>query len=330
MNIEELNNCFEAMTPTNEQKEKMLAGIMNAKTQPVKVVKFHRYATAAAAVLAVGVFAAVYSNVGTNGVTPQVGNTTVAVESSESEYANVKKAEIQADLTEPAVEEKNITEQFKETYPELADGNTANTNVAVAEKTNEKFRSLPEIEEVHPEVADVTEESQAAEAYSYDLTPKAAAYDAAESDNFDEEISSGATSGGSAAGGGGGGSSAYMSVNAESLSINEVMTDSVYSGLMPTIYANKFNFRTAEKQSNRLKVIFENESGNYMSVSIIKDGEYDFYEEIVTPKEIKNLTSYGYVNFAVKCGEYYVIYNVEAYDVSEIYNMVISSAYFNN
>ena len=41
MNIEELNSCFEAMTPTNEQKEKILAGIMSAKTQPVRVVKFH-------------------------------------------------------------------------------------------------------------------------------------------------------------------------------------------------------------------------------------------------------------------------------------------------
>lgn len=322
MNIEELNSCFEAMTPTNEQKEKILAGIMSAKTQPVRVVKFHRYATAAAAVLTVGVFAAVYSNMGTNGVTPQVGNTTVAVESSvESSGSKADVAVQQAETT--VVEEKTMTEQFEETYPQLADGNTSNTNVAVADddNDNEEYGSLPETTEVQPEVADVTEEPKATEAYSDDLTPRAA-YDATE-DSIKEEVYSGSSSGG-------GGSSAYMSVKTEKLSINEVMTDSVYSGLMPTIYANKFNFRTAEKQENRLKVIFENESGNYMSVSIAKEGEYDFYEEIVTPQEIKNLTSDGYINFAVKCGEYYVIYNVEGYDVSEIYNMVISSAYFNN
>ena len=63
MNIEELNSCFDAISPTKEQKDRIFAGIMSAKQQPVKVVNFRRYATAAAAVIVIGAFAAVYSNV---------------------------------------------------------------------------------------------------------------------------------------------------------------------------------------------------------------------------------------------------------------------------
>ena len=43
MKIEELKECFDSVTPTKEQRDKMLAGIMRAKEEPVKIVKLNRY-----------------------------------------------------------------------------------------------------------------------------------------------------------------------------------------------------------------------------------------------------------------------------------------------
>lgn len=338
MNIEELSSCFDSMTPTKEQKDRILAGVMNAKSQPVKVIKFYRYAAAAAAVIAVGVFAAVYSNTGTQNIAPQVNAPQVAVVNQNNEVEkNTETADISKEKAAEAdnpvpVEQKNLSfsgqvteegsmEELSEAYPELAENNVEDVPSVAMYDGEDMSRAMP-APSVSEDVQPYGDETEVVEESSEEIAGK---YDS------EDAITGGGSGGGStSSGGGGGGGSAYMSLETKSLSINDVMNHSVYSDLMPTIYANKFNFRTAEEQQNRLKVIFSNEQGNYMSVSIVKDGEYSFYEQIISPEEIKNINSYGYINFAVKCGEYYVIYNVEAYDTTEVYNMVISSLYFSN
>lgn len=365
MNIDELNSCFDSMTPTKEQKERILAGVMNAKSKPVKVIPFRRYATAAAAVITVGVFAAVYSNKGNNDVVPQPMDTmqvAVGTQSNEADYEvknieiqdiitnkgnveeNVPQVRVQENKTENDVNEKNFSEEIQQAYPQLDNTDVDESPKVAMNEGENMLRSVPETsnetplppvdnEDVHtvPETANM-DDGQLYGAYDgEDFVPEES-YD----DNSSDSVSGGASSGGgagggsSAGGGGGGGTSSYMSMETKMLSINEVMNHSVYSNLMPTVYANKFNFRTAEEQKGRLKVIFSNEQGNYMSVSILKDGGYSFYESVITPEKIKNIESHGYMNFAVKCGEYYVIYNVEANDANEVYNMVMSSGYFNN
>lgn len=337
MKIKELNSCFDSITPTKEQKEKILAGIMSAKNEPVKVVKLNRYKYASvAAVVAVGVFAAVYSNTALKNNTPNVDVPQVAVENQnyavKIETGNVEQKKSlqkdnvtqETDVQQPIGQEqekitndKGFAENLENAYPELADENFDESPSVAMYDGEDISRSVPApaLETPIPEDAEKnvmpTEESVVADEEVEIFTDK--------HNGNDSTVS-----------GGGGSSSAYLSMQTKSLSINEVMIHNVYSSLMPTVYANKFNFRTAEEQQGRLKVIFSNEQGNYMSVSIVKDGEYKFYENVIEPEDIKNIESHGYVNFAVKCGEYYVIYNVEAYDVNEVYNMVISSEFFNN
>lgn len=361
MNIEELNNCFDSMTPTKEQKDRIFAGVMNAKNQPVKVVKLNRYkyASAAAAVVAVGIFAAVYSGMGTKDIAPKITAPDVATDNAVNNVAvnNIKEDTSKASYTvneknveapvsdanpeETAADGKSITEQFAEAYPELATGNGGESTVAVINEDGEKLRTAPApsvTETPLPAEASVAEDTEELEAYSDELPSSKetdAMTDSADSEDitvYDKNHSGvvyGGGGGGSASGGGGGGGSSAVS---ESLvvGINDVMNHSVYGTLMPVIYPDKFNFHTATEQNGRLKVIFKNGQGNYMTVSIAKDGEYIFYEQVISAEDIKNMVSNGYMNFAVKCGEYYVIYNVETYNASAVYDMVKSSAYFNN
>lgn len=351
MKIEELNSCFDSITPTKEQKDKILAGVMSAKNEPVKVIKLNRYKYASvAAVVAVGVFAAVYSNTALknslpNSPTPEaeVGNLNYAVNTydgneeqkdivqeysvTENKSASQQPAEPSKESRELNTDYKGFAENLENAYPELAEENPESApSVAMYDGENiTRSVPVPSLETPIPE--DVDENVMPAEENAVDDSEESFTDKHSGTDSI---VSGGGSSGGSGGGGGGGTSSAYLSMQTKALSINEVMTHNVYSKLMPTVYANKFNFRTAEEQQGRLKVIFSNEQGNYMSVSIVEEGEYKFYENVIKPEEIKNIESHGYVNFAVKCGEYYVIYNVEANDVNEVYNMVISSEYFNN
>ena len=63
-----------------------------------------------------------------------------------------------------------------------------------------------------------------------------------------------------------------------------------------------------------------------MSIEILKDAQG---ADVLQPDDILNLKpEYGYMRFAVSVGEYYIIYNVETEDVSEVHKMVTSSACF--
>ncbi len=326
MKIEELTECFDSITPTKEQKEKMLAGILSAKEEtPVKIIKLNRYKlTSIAAVIAVGVFVAVYSNIGKNMI-PQVDTQPTVENNDTSTYAvnDVQQKSVQeplennnakpetkddavippADEDSPNVENGSLAEGLHEVYPELSGENSEDAPSVAMYFDEENLRMAPT-----PDEQDDSE-------------------DAVVEDNI---VSNGGHSagGGSSAGGGGGGG--YEPAEYTNLTITEVMNHQVYSEFMPVVYPDKFNFYNAMEYTNRLKVVFKNDKGNYMSVSVFKEGEYTFYEQILTPEEIKNIGSEGYMNFAVKCGEYYVIYNIDTYDSTAVYDMVISSEHFNN
>lgn len=147
MNIDELNSCFEAVSPTREQKDKILAGVLNVGKQPVKTIKFHRYATAAAAVFVIGVFAAVYFTGGTDDILIECGETTVAVEDSVNYTEDKAKPDEVAGIEENLPTVKNIqtknesfadavAEEYPEVSEELKDGNA---EVAVENVTTDDF-----------------------------------------------------------------------------------------------------------------------------------------------------------------------------------------------
>ncbi len=322
MKIEELTGCFDSITPTKEQKEKMLTGILEAKEEvPVKTVKLNRYKIASiAAVIAVGVFVAVYSNIGKN-ILPQV-DTQPTVENDISTYAvndvqeknvqeplennNVKPEENSGDIVPPATEGSPATEEgpAKNSYEEYSEA--SGENVEDIPSTAMYFDEKDLLASPAPEEAEQKNPGNAVV------------------ENDEESYGVYGGGGGGTASGGGSSGAAY-----KSLTITEVMNHSTYSQFMPVVYTDKFNFYNAMEYTNRLKVVFKNDIGNYMSVSVFKDGDYNFYEQVLTTEEIKNIESDGYMNFAVKCGDYYVVYNVETTNSSAVYDMVISSEYFN-
>ena len=80
MNRQDLVNCFDSMSPTAEQRERMLNAIMTKKSEPVRVYNFTRYmSVAVAAVVAVGVFAAVYPSLKDNSILDNSSTTELAV-----------------------------------------------------------------------------------------------------------------------------------------------------------------------------------------------------------------------------------------------------------
>ena len=334
MKIEELTGCFDSITPTKEQKEKMLAGILRAKEEaPVKVIKLNKYKiTSIAAVIAVGVFVAVYSNIGKN-ILPKVDTESTVENNDVSTYAvnDVQKKNVQEsvenDNTKPesnkggtvptvtedssVVEEESTTKNFYKEYSEPAGENAKNIPSTAMYFDGKDLRMSP--------VPESTEQQIPGEAIiEDDMEDLLDVYDGS---------AGGGGGGGSASGGGsaGGSGAAY-----KTLTITEVMNHSTYSRFMPVVYTDKFNFYNAMEYTNRLKVVFKNDVGNYMSMSVFKYGDYDFYEQVLTPEEIKNMKSDGYMNFAVKCGDYYIVYNIETNNSLAVYDMVVSSEYFDN
>lgn len=311
MNIEQLNSCFDAISPTKEQKEKIFAGIMSAKQQPVKVIKFHRYATAAAAVIVIGAFAAVYSNIGTNDITNLGNKTTVAIENSKDSVENtpVNKEVVETDENIPETnnvkaEQKNLTAVMSEEYPEIMEEVTEDVKVAVENDATFNMNKVADTDNVVPEMAMDT--------------------------SGDEAVAP------AASGGGGGGSASssttvYRAAGYEYITLEQIMSDNVYADLFPTAFVDGFELVSATKSDYNMRAVFEDNEGRYMSVWIINGGTFDFREDVIKPEDVINLKpEYGFFNFALDCDGCYVIYNVESDDALQVYEMVKSSAYFKN
>ena len=149
MKIEELNSCFDAISPTVEQRDKMFANIMNAKKQPVKVVRFYRYATAAAAVFVIGIFGVVYSTMGINNITD---NTTKTMLATEIVKDDVAKTETER-LPEIVSEERKLADSMLEAYP-VAPEVINDTKVAVVEEIQEDVVLNDVVEDVPMIVAE--------------------------------------------------------------------------------------------------------------------------------------------------------------------------------
>ncbi len=315
MNIEELNSCFDSITPTKEQKDKIFAGIMSAKEQPVKIVKFNKYKcfSTLAAVLAVGVFAAVYANWDAKEMSSDIADTpeniTVAAETAKPENDYSGKDEYIADSENEKKQEiipetqKSFTQQFNEIYTDNTEASNSENTVAVMDK-EKSDEIVPEPAQEQPATASLEEADAYGSTEAYDKSSRAV--------------------GGSASGGG------STHTESEIIGINQVMNHEIYGQFMPTMYSDKFNFYTATEYDNRLVSAFKNEQGNYMTISVGRAEEYSYYEQLAEVEEIKEMKPDGHMSFAVMCGDYCVIYNIDTNDALAVYDMVKSSAYFNN
>lgn len=317
MKIEELKECFDSVTPTKEQRDKMLAGIMRAKEEPVKVVKLNRYKyLSVAAVIVLGVFVAVYSYIG-NGIVPQVETkdvventenstyTTVAVDNKTEDNAVVKITEVPYEdnttfsPTEETVEstqEGKFTEEMNEAYPEVAEESAVNTPSIAMYDNTDAVRIAPA-----PELAE-------------------------EDYNIDEEKYSGG-----AGGGGGGGSAGGGAFSNKNIGLDYIKSHSVYSALFPTYIPEKFVLESAMQSSYNVSdfsAYFTSADGGFINMNFEKKYEGSYAMNVITPEQLKNMNSEDYVDFTLDCGDYWVSYFAKNISMEELYKMVTSSAYY--
>lgn len=343
MNSKELIDCFDAITPTKEQKDKMLSAILEKKNIPVKVYKFHRFAAVAAAVIVIGIFAVVYPNIKDDVTVQESDNADVAYRQSTESKEPVSAGSDETQATKPDV---SVQRRKSETSSAKTDDNQS------AESAEDSSMSAMVSEEYTDDTNDTdnTNELKLADAFegtggygrSIDVHDDFAYND--ESVKYEEvpEEKSLDTAVSSAAGyAGGGGSDLDASSGAPDavagtynmyiyMSLSDIMGDSVYSKLFPTEITDGFTFSSAGVYSGTLEASFYAGS-RYMSVSIVREEEYNFTESVVLPDSIKEMKAKdGHLNFAVKCGQYYVVYYIETENVTDVYKMVTSSKYFDS
>ena len=297
MNRQELVNCFDSMTPNDEQRDRMLKAIMAKKSEPVRVYNFKRYmSVAVAAVVAVGVFAVAYPFVRDNGILNDNSTTELAVnyETDKPE----EKLNIAETIDEPKTN-GSITEAVAKEYGTPKTESTQQTVAMVEQET-----VAEEAADAHEEAVEPVNEESLAVAPEIDSRAIVAM-------EMTEDMS-------------GGGSS---SVVFEVIELEQIMADEIYGNLFPAEFADGFSFVSARKHNDGfLDAEFGTHDGRYMSIEILKDVQG---ADILQPDDILNQEpEYGYMRFAVSAGEYYIIYNVETEDVFEVHKMVTSSACF--
>ncbi len=296
MNIEELNSCFESITPTKEQRERILAGVMQAKNQPVKVIKFHRYASVAAAVFVIGIFAAVYPQISKNTIPVNVDTPTVALETGKEKVGQINETTVNetVNVTEsvtdntPVVNENTMTKKLQESYPQYYAGNTENMPAVAMNESVVVSENSSEL---------------------YDNT-----------DGIDKAMHRNS---------GGGGTSVQAVANYESLTYNQIMNHEIYSNLVPAYFGEGYALVSSEAYDDgSLAMHFASDDGKKMCIKVIKEELYN-PENVITPEEIKGFEEISYSGFAVKCDDYYVYYSIDEGTAEDVYEMVTSSGFYN-
>ena len=165
MNIEELNNCFDCVTPTKEQKDRMFKAVMDAKNQPVKIVKFngYKYLSTVAAVVVVGFFAVAYSYIG--GFTKNQYIPEVAVDDTSKDIRIAEEISISDQET---TKENILTPETEKLYPKFNDTEKqVDTKVAVADEIEDN-ENIMVASEGDPGIIRILDE-QSAEKNDYEM-----------------------------------------------------------------------------------------------------------------------------------------------------------------
>lgn len=290
MNIDELSSCFDSITPTKEQKERILAGIMQAKNQPVRVIKFYRYATAAAAVFVIGLFAVAYPQISKNTMPVEVEKPIVAMEKqryvtdgiSQPDTSTDSFGEEEVQKPVPVEKAKSFREEIKATYPSSTDESLENAPMVAMSENQPVSRALKEpIEENNEDIA----------------------------------IASAC-----------GGASAFAFDNSVSLTYEQAVNHSEYSEYIPAYIPEGYEFVLAEEYEDSMQMFYERIDGNKLYVTV--HSQYDG-TDVIEPEDIKSISYEKCINVTVKCDEYYVLYNIDQSTAEDVYKMVTSSEYYN-
>lgn len=356
MNTEHLNNVFNDMAPSKEQKQKMFAEIMKAKnvTKKSAVIPFGKYAVAAVAVIAIGA-TAVASYYVLNGNDNQKSGIMAGVQKNRDEHMmeastladRAEKPEsvamIETNDYENETEQSIISERAYEKSESIAkesdDVSEENEAANVNNKDNGHVESAKHNNEVDVERGEKTKAEASVEQYipTLDETEKKtensenvlamapemsvdSSSDGVMSEE-DGELKYDSNNKNVHSGGGGGGSVASGAV--KNLSYDEIKKHSVYSKLLPSAYENDLKFGGAYESSNTLRTVYYDLKGGTINIIISPYAG----AKVVDVNEIKAQTEKT-AHFSLECGDYFVTYKTHLVDGESLYKLVISAPYY--
>ncbi|MFA7637018.1 MAG: hypothetical protein WCX81_04570 [Monoglobales bacterium] len=288
MNKEELLNCFDAITPTDEQKDKMLAEILKHKEKVFKPAKPFKYQVAFAAVLALGIVISARPQLFLLDKQKDVPRYEVAQKAPESvspsEPPAQTEAEIPAESTTTVLNKKAPESSFVGNNESDLSDIVAST---AAESTQEEALG----------VADAAENSDMFVMAT--LVP-------------DEDLSMAAS----------------FRMAGRELFYDEVLNDETYGNLFPKKIIEGFDFASAIAFDNSLEADFTGENG-YIHIRIYNKSDAEPSPLIITPDELLEYEQADTISFSISCGDFIVYYEIDGKNITGIYDMVVSTDFFN-
>ncbi len=306
MKQNELKSCFESISPTDEQRQKMLDNILRAGKAPArKRINFRVAVSAAVSVAALAaVFAFGFNNV-TDNIPLLVGET----------YKTAKNETVKEKKSSDAASENAVTAVPQQQKVAVADVPKA-SGKSPAEKKVIKDELTVYDSKVNDAKTDKAADSAAADKIAEDQEYAADEYSlqASAVDGVDERTSKA------------GGSGATMAVSLYA-DYERYLADERYSAYVPRIYAEGYLLTYAYADAESLTANFsDGEKDIFLAVNPTGNGA-----RVVKPEEVSSLGSDGQdVTFAVDCKDMYAVYTVPAEDTDKMYEMITSAEYFSN
>jgi len=364
MNSEQLNSVFGKMSPSVEQKEKMFAEIMKAKSggavaKEKNIVPFRKYALGAVAVLAVSTAAILsYNSLPEDNGKKIDGSDTnsskVATNYTETTKHNGETPDY-IESVSPDAEEIFMTEDSAEPAgmngdaEEYANAETEFNELSEEEpqdfthEENKKDFSSQQPQQMTEEEKDANQDDVQMDFAKKENTESIKEIESSDNEvnrndgvvavapesvpiepDYDSTPDSTKGSGGGYGGGSGGGYGGGSASAGTYLSFEQVMNHGVYSEIVPNRPAVGYSFGYATEASGKLQILYTDISGNRINVTVSKNA----LANVIGINEIVSQKG-KYVSFSLKCGDYYVTYSSNDFNGDEIYKMAASAQYYN-
>lgn len=321
MNREKIKNCFDMISPTNEQKEKMLKKILAHKEKTNRPSNIYKYGTAFAALLVFGILLSVY---------PQLKDFEREKRISE-EYAYGIREDLSGEKEERSARTKpsetaEAASREVTTKPRKTEAPSAPPSESIQEsrETSEKESAFEGNGEETEDILIVDESNEVSE----DSVPVHERAKITPPDEKDDIADNSVAEAEAASGEGGERVSlkAFNTGNEKSLTLEEILSDETFGKLFPRRILEGYSFVSGTVfENSRLTAVFESDGGG-MYIEIYKS--LDNAADVISPEELLENKGENHLSFSVLCGDYVVYYDIFGENLSKVYDMVVSSEYF--
>ncbi len=355
MNKSELIDCFNAISPTDEQKEKMLAEVLKYKEKSFKPTAILKYGAAFAAVLVFGIFLSIYPQLknfdkeereaysyGSGKYNTKEKVKPDAPEKSEDKPVSSEKQSENTVTGNSGMESKPVlpkenTEKREETQstqeqnideeeiPKAEEPNNAKEKTPTDTTNEDVYSSVIPENEVPAEQPQKDVKLRSAENHKVSGGGSALMAPAMENEDDDGTYSDDADASDSV-------SMKAFQLQKDTiteLTKDEIMQHEVYKKLFPKQIISGYRFAFAQVyDDSMLSAVYESDNG-YMYIKIFSFMDADYSGDTVSPEKLKDYTDVEHILFNLLCGDYIVSYEIRGENIKGIYDMVLSSDYFN-